>query len=216
MDKLIQGELFADIFPAMPTKKLPRNSVTSRTEHLPPYRVVRNTRRKRNVVAYRKGGVIEIHIPSRTTREEESRLIPEMISRVLQQETARAKGVEHLWQMAQEIMSLSLPELTTAPTSIEWKRMNERWGSCTPQDGSIRLSHRLTLAPEYVLRSVIFHELVHLLVPNHGKEFLAYLERNPDQDRSEAFLEGYEYSMAHNEISPSTSLLGPEFLPKMA
>lgn len=113
-------------------------------------------------------------------------------------------------------MRTKLPELTTPPSSIEWKRMNERWGSCTPLDGSIRLSHRLALAPEYVVRSVLFHELVHLLVPNHGKEFVAYLERNPDQERSEAFLEGYEYSLAHHEITQDHPLLEPQSLPKMA
>jgi hypothetical protein len=225
VDNPIQQDLFGDIFPAMTTKKERGVKSSPAHLHLPPYRVVRSTRRKRNAVAYRKSGIIEIHIPSRTTKEDEARLIPELISQVLSNESAREVGVDNLWQMAREIMSEHLPEISSPPASIEWKKMNERWGSCTPIDRSIRISHRLCLAPTYVARSVLFHELVHLLVANHGPEFAAYLARNPDQERSEAFLEGFEYSAAHNDpasplysegISKMQSLQKPSQLPKMA
>jgi hypothetical protein len=219
VDNPIQEDLFGDIFPIMTSKK-PRGVTTPPAHlHLPPYRVVRSTRRKRNAVAFRKSGIIEIHVPSRTTKEDEARLIPELISQVLSNESAREMGVEGLWQMAREIKDAHLPELDALPATIEWKKMNERWGSCTPVDRSIRISHRLSLAPGYVIRSVLFHELVHLLVANHGPEFTSYLARNPDQERSEAFLEGFEYSTAHND--PTSDLYAseakkPPKLPKMA
>jgi predicted metal-dependent hydrolase len=70
--------------------------------------------------------------------------------------------------------------------------MNERWGSCTTVDRSIRISDRLIGAPAFVLNYIIFHELIHLQVPGHDDQFKYYLNRYEDQARAEAFLEGFE------------------------
>ena len=70
--------------------------------------------------------------------------------------------------------------------------MNERWGSCTTVDRTIRISDRLIGAPNYVLNYIIFHELIHLKVVAHDQEFNNYLSRFSDKDKAEAFLEGFE------------------------
>ena len=42
------------------------------------------------------------------------------------------------------------------PNSVRWvTNQNTRWGSCTPSEGSIRLSHRLQGMPEYVVDYVL-------------------------------------------------------------
>jgi predicted metal-dependent hydrolase len=70
--------------------------------------------------------------------------------------------------------------------------MSERWGSCTTVDKAIRISDRLIGAPTYVLEYIIFHELIHLMISAHGADFYNYLNRYSDQERAEAFLEGFE------------------------
>ena len=70
--------------------------------------------------------------------------------------------------------------------------MSERWGSCTTVDRTIRISDRLVGSPSYVLNYIIFHELIHLQVPNHDSDFYNYLSRYPDAVKAEAFLEGFE------------------------
>ena len=70
--------------------------------------------------------------------------------------------------------------------------MRERWGSCTTVDKTIRISDRLNSAPEYVIRYVLFHELIHLRIAGHGDDFRELLARYPERQRAEAFLEGYE------------------------
>ena len=70
--------------------------------------------------------------------------------------------------------------------------MSERWGSCTTADRTIRISDRLIGAPQYVLDYIIFHELIHLIIPGHDQNFYSYLNRFTDQCKAEAFLEGFE------------------------
>ncbi len=47
-----------------------------------------------------------------------------------------------------------------------------RWGSCSSQ-GSIRYSWRLILAPDWVRRATVAHEVAHLVHMNHGPDFHA-------------------------------------------
>ena len=47
--------------------------------------------------------------------------------------------------------------------------MGRRWASCTPPDGTIRVSDRLRDVPDHVLDYVLLHELAHLLVPGTAR-----------------------------------------------
>lgn len=45
-----------------------------------------------------------------------------------------------------------------------------RWGSCAP-DGAIRINWRLVMAPDHVRRSVVAHEVAHLIHFDHSPRF---------------------------------------------
>lgn len=60
-----------------------------------------------------------------------------------------------------------------------------RWGSCAP-DGSIRINWRLIMAPDMVRRSVIAHEVAHLVHFNHSPRFHALLKDLFEDDIREA------------------------------
>jgi predicted metal-dependent hydrolase len=51
-----------------------------------------------------------------------------------------------------------------------------RWGSCSPS-GAIRYSWRLILAPDWVRRATVAHEVAHRVHMNHGPDFHALVER---------------------------------------
>ncbi len=193
VDNFEQQILFTDILPTVSEisarkKKLEANLPPD----LPAYRVIRKERRRRSVSAYRQGGVIEIHIPAKMSRRQEIEIIPEMISMVLRREARERKTDLELMQIGIELLTQYLPEFDTHPASINWRNMNERWGSCTTVDRTIRISDRLVGSPAYVLNYIIFHELIHLQVPNHDSDFYNYLSRYPDAVKAEAFLEGFE------------------------
>ena len=195
VENFIQGEIFADIFPNMPAltpKKTIKQEHEELLSRLPEFRVVRSSRRKRTLNAFRQNGVIEIHIPDRLSRRQEFEMIPEMIDLVLKRENRLRKSDSALLELSDLILAEFLPEFSERPLSVTWRVMRERWGSCTTVDSTIRISERLNSAPDYVIRSVLFHELIHLRIAGHGDDFHEYLARYPDKERAEAFLEGYE------------------------
>jgi predicted metal-dependent hydrolase len=53
-------------------------------------------------------------------------------------------------------------------------KARRRWGSCAP-DGTIRLNWRLIMAPDFVRRSVVAHEVAHLIHFDHSPRFHAFL-----------------------------------------
>ncbi len=60
-----------------------------------------------------------------------------------------------------------------------------RWGSCSSR-GTISLSWRLVMAPVYVRRSVIAHEVAHMRHMDHSPAFYAWLDNLYEGDRKAA------------------------------
>ena len=169
--------------------------------------VIRSTRRKKNVSAYRQGGRIVVSIPARMSKADERAMVPEMVAKIRAQEAAATMSEESLANRISELLSELAPEITVRPSSVNWRGMRERWGSCTGLDGSIRISDRLKGAPQYALDYVLFHEGIHLQFFDHGSEFKALLARFPEEELAEAYLSGYE--------AAETALTAPEALKKL-
>jgi predicted metal-dependent hydrolase len=74
-------------------------------------------------------------------------------------------------------------------SEITWvETQRSRWGSCSPDDGTIRLSLTLADYPAWVRDYVIVHELAHLVVPDHSERFWRLVERYPLTERARGFL----------------------------
>lgn len=58
------------------------------------------------------------------------------------------------------------------------KYMTTRWGTCNTNTGKIWLNLQLAKKPMECLDYVILHEIAHLRVRNHGKEFIAILDEH--------------------------------------
>lgn len=152
--------------------------------------VRRSTRRRRTVSAYRDGDRTVVLIPDRMSAAEEERWIGVMLDRLAAQESKRMLDGSELARRAAELSEQYLRG-RARPASVRWvTNQHTRWGSCTPAEGSIRLSHRLQGMPSFVLDYVLLHELAHLLVPGHGPEFWRLLESYPRTERARGFLEG--------------------------
>ncbi|WP_461012531.1 M48 metallopeptidase family protein [Streptomyces capparidis] len=152
--------------------------------------VRRSTRRRRTVSAYREGDRTIVLIPARMSAAEEKRWVSLMLDKLAAQESRRTLGDDALAERAARLSAQYLGG-RAAPRGVRWvTNQNTRWGSCTPAEGSIRLSHRLRGMPEYVVDYVLLHELAHLLVPGHGPDFWALLAAYPRTERARGYLEG--------------------------
>ena len=69
--------------------------------------------------------------------------------------------------------------------SLALSRAQRRWGSCSAS-GIIRLNWRLVMAPDPVRRSVVAHEVAHLVHFNHSADFHMLLAALFEGDISEA------------------------------
>lgn len=154
--------------------------------------VRRSARRRRTVSAYRDGDVTVVLLPARMSAAEERRWVGVMLDRLAAKERRRpgARGDAALLVRACRLAEGFLPP-GVRPASVRWvDNQQSRWGSCTPQDRSIRLSSRLQAMPAWVVDYVIVHELAHLTVAGHDHEFWALVGAYPRAERARGYLEG--------------------------
>lgn len=170
----------------------------------PAVEVRRSPRRRRTVSAYREGDRTVVLIPAQMSAREEERWVRAMLDRLERRERRTALNEPELARRAL-VLSAQYLDGRARPASVRWVgNQAARWGSCTPVDGSIRISDRVRGLPEYVVDYVLLHELAHLLVPNHGPEFWTLLDAYPRTERARGFLEGYARSDGAGEPEPLT------------
>ena len=108
-------------------------------------------------------GILSMHAPKNSTIEQRKHLLDEFYRKKLK---------------------LVVPELLekysriVGKTPVEWRirDMKTRWGTCNTKDKRIWLSLHLAKKHPDCLEYVIAHELTHLHVPNHSKEFWARMD----------------------------------------
>jgi predicted metal-dependent hydrolase len=158
----------------------------------PEVEVRRSARRRRTVSAYREpDGRTVILVPARFSAADEADWVARMLARLDAKDRRRQPSDELLAVRAAELSRRHL-EGRAVPSSVRWTGdLKSRWGSCTPADGTIRISGRLRGLPGYVLDYVLVHELAHLLVPRHDEEFWAWVARYPRAERARGYLDGW-------------------------
>jgi hypothetical protein len=153
-----------------------------------PIDVIRSERRKRTMQASLRGGRIKVMVPAGLHPDEESRVVAELADRVRRK--ARSGNVD----LTDRARRLAQRYGLQTPAEIVWsQRQMSRWGSCSPENGRIRISSRLTFMPGWVLDSVLVHELAHLEVAGHGPDFQELIARYELSERAKGYL------MAHSE-----------------
>ncbi|MDQ1676143.1 MAG: hypothetical protein QOC93_1287 [Actinomycetota bacterium] len=183
----------------------------------PVVEVRRSRRRRRTVAAYQDGDRVVVLMPARFTQAEEAEWVERMVARLKARDRRTHRGDAGLAVRARELARRYLGGAVT-PKSVRWVgNQGSRWGSCTPSDGTIRLSSRLQGMPPWVVDYVLLHELAHLAVPGHGPRFWALLEAYPRTERARGYLEGVAATagldLSDTADEPGTDPSGDDDLP---
>lgn len=157
--------------------------MSGRSEPVMRVEVIRSEKRKKSSQARLRGDVLEIRIPSWFSRHQEDDIVAHFVERF---ERTRSTRAIDLADRARHLSAaLDLPEAR----QIRWvSNQRDRWGSCTPSQGTIRLSDRLAAFPPWVVDYVIVHELAHLLEPNHNERFWTIVQRYQLAERARGYL----------------------------
>lgn len=175
------------------------------TPDRPALEIHRSPRRRRSASAAFRDDRIVVRLPAGLPGREEQRLIDGVVRKVAERHGVRAAGGdEALTDRAAVLADRYLDGLRA--TRVTWSmRMGSRHGSCTPDEGHIRISSELAAHPSYVVDYVLVHELAHLHVSGHTPEFHALVARFPDAERARGYLEGYAAGRFAAARSPSAT-----------
>jgi len=74
------------------------------------------------------------------------------------------------------------------PNRIYVMGQRTKWGNCSALS-NLSFNWRLVMAPDFVLRYIVTHEMVHLVVPDHSRKFwLTVQSLCPDAERARQWL----------------------------
>lgn len=164
--------------------------------------VIRSAKRRKTVSARLEGDTLIVRAPAHLSEIELNHAIENLKNRIERKKELQTLSDAALEERAQ-ILNRKYFGNKLHWRQIRWvSNQTRRFGSCTPTQGTIRISHRLAALPQWVQDYVIVHELAHLLEANHGSRFWALVNRYPLTERAR----GYLMALGLNEDDPISSL----------
>ncbi|MDQ3155426.1 MAG: M48 family metallopeptidase [Actinomycetota bacterium] len=155
--------------------------------------VRRSTRRKRSIQVRREGNRTIALVPAHLPEAEADEVIARLVERLERRERRNTVSDADLTDRAVELSATYFDGAAT-PASVRWvSNQNARWGSCTINDKTIRLSDRLIGMPIWVVDYVLVHELAHLIEANHSARFWTLVDAYPQAEKAKGFLEGVSH-----------------------
>ena len=151
--------------------------------------VVRSLRRRKTITAERRGGRVVVRLPAGMTRSEERTWVDRMVTRLADRERVERLNARRSLADTARRLNEEYFDGRLRWSSIRYVgNQRDRFGSCTPEGASIRISDRVAEWPRWVREYVVIHELAHLLVPDHGPRFWRLVDRYPYAERARGFL----------------------------
>ena len=151
-------------------------------------KIIRSRNRSKTIQARMVQGVMEVRAPAGMSDKELQPHIERLRRRLERKQARKTLDDVGLEQRAQELNQQYFGGKLEW-NSIRWvTNQNKRYGSCTPADKTIRISHRIASMPAFVRDYIIVHELAHLLEANHGPDFWKLVYQYERTERARGYL----------------------------
>lgn len=151
-------------------------------------KIVRSRQRAKTVSARAVDGVFVVQAPAHMSDTELQPVVDKLLARWQRRQQKDSLDDAALERRARELNRQYFGGKLQWQ-SVRWvSNQNSRHGSCTPSQGTIRISHRLATMPAFVRDYVLVHELAHLLEPNHGPRFWRLVNQYPRTERARGYL----------------------------
>lgn len=151
-------------------------------------KVIRSNNRVKTVSAREVDGVFEVRAPAQMSDAELEPVVQNLLKRWQRRQATADLDDADLERRARELNRQYFGGKLRWK-SVRWvSNQNTRNGSCTPSQGTIRISHRLAKMPAFVRDYVLVHELAHLVEANHGPRFWKLVNRYPRTERARGYL----------------------------
>ena len=155
----------------------------------PEVEVRRSERRHRTVSARLADGKLVVYLPARMSKAEEARWVQTMVQRFEARNLKkRLNSNGDLQRRAAELNRQYFGGRLKWNSLTYVTNQNSRYGSCSPLDGTIRISSALAEMPRWVRDYVVVHELAHLVEANHSPAFWKLVNRYPLTERARGYL----------------------------
>lgn len=161
--------------------------------NLPDHVEIRRSRkRKRTISAAREGNKTILNVPFRMSLKDIEELARDLINKIDKQDPRAHLSDNELLERSKELSAKYLFSKVEAK-SVTWStRLTSTWGICTPIHAEIKITSRLRGMPQYVLDYVLLHELVHLVINDHGKEFDSFMKTFEFKEKAEGYLDALD------------------------
>ena len=152
-------------------------------------RIVRSARRRRTISARMEAGVLVVRLPAGMPADQEQEWVERMRQRVLGHQRNQELNSDGALRQRAEALNQAYFGGTLQIADVRYvANQGARWGSCTTNQGTIRLSDRLATAPDWVRDYVLIHELAHLIRPDHSPAFWRLVQRYKLTERARGYL----------------------------
>jgi hypothetical protein len=159
-------------------------------------------RRKKTSEAKWVAGRIVVSVPAHLSAENRQKTVDWLVERLLTRHGLQS-GLDDNGLLSRAIELSDRYLVGAHPVSVRWvTNQTARWGSCSYYSGHIRVSHRLRMVPEWVLDSVLVHEVAHLTHADHSPAFHKLADAYPRHKEAGIFLAGYGLGLS-NPSPPS-------------
>lgn len=152
-------------------------------------KIIRSSKRRRTVSARIVNDALLVHAPVMVSQERLQKIVADFKLRFERKKVKEELNRKQDLADSAARLNAQYFENKLKINSIEYVTgQNSRFGCCNYRNATIRISHRIGCMPRWVRDYVVIHEMAHLIVPDHSREFWKIVNRYKLAERARGYL----------------------------